>query len=197
MLSRETVAVYCTNHTKHINTLCGPNAQFYYAKASGTYRTAGLLKGWIQQPNFVPKRQHGLRAQAWNVNTPLHSRGWQVIGLARRMSQLVQQQNSRCSVRQNLTPRLQSGKRLSLAGLLIHWTAATVSCGFSGKASRNLTGRSFLSYLDPSTLFLRSLNSFYTFTSFPPFSIKIVKCLFLTSRWHSFEHRAAICVSAW
>jgi hypothetical protein len=29
---------------------------------------------------------------------------------------------------------------------------ATVSCGYSGKASRNLTGRSFLSYLLPSPL---------------------------------------------
>jgi hypothetical protein len=43
MLYTETVAVYCKNHTKHINTLCGPNAHFYYAKACGTYRTAGLL----------------------------------------------------------------------------------------------------------------------------------------------------------
>jgi hypothetical protein len=26
MLFRETVAVYCENHTEHINTLCGQNA---------------------------------------------------------------------------------------------------------------------------------------------------------------------------
>jgi hypothetical protein len=28
MLFGETVAVYCENHTKHTNTLCGQNAQF-------------------------------------------------------------------------------------------------------------------------------------------------------------------------
>jgi hypothetical protein len=29
MLFRETVAVYCENHTEHTNTLCGQNAEFY------------------------------------------------------------------------------------------------------------------------------------------------------------------------
>jgi hypothetical protein len=28
MLFRETIAVYCENHTEHINTLCGQNAEF-------------------------------------------------------------------------------------------------------------------------------------------------------------------------
>jgi hypothetical protein len=28
MLFRETVADYCENHTEHINTLCGQNAEF-------------------------------------------------------------------------------------------------------------------------------------------------------------------------
>jgi hypothetical protein len=28
MLFRETVAVYCENHTEHTNTLCGQNAEF-------------------------------------------------------------------------------------------------------------------------------------------------------------------------
>jgi hypothetical protein len=28
MLFRETVAVYCENHTEHINTLCGQNTEF-------------------------------------------------------------------------------------------------------------------------------------------------------------------------
>jgi hypothetical protein len=28
MLFRETVAVYCENHTEHINTLCGQKTQF-------------------------------------------------------------------------------------------------------------------------------------------------------------------------
>jgi hypothetical protein len=30
MLFRETVAVYCENHTEHTNTLCGQNAEFWY-----------------------------------------------------------------------------------------------------------------------------------------------------------------------
>jgi hypothetical protein len=37
MLFRETVAVYCENHTEHTNTLCGKNAEFYYVKADGKY----------------------------------------------------------------------------------------------------------------------------------------------------------------
>jgi hypothetical protein len=28
MLLRETVAVYCENHTEHTDTLCGQNAEF-------------------------------------------------------------------------------------------------------------------------------------------------------------------------
>jgi hypothetical protein len=33
MLFRETVAVYCENHTEHTNTLCGQNAEFYCVEA--------------------------------------------------------------------------------------------------------------------------------------------------------------------
>jgi hypothetical protein len=28
MVFRETVAVYCENHTEHLDTLCGQNAEF-------------------------------------------------------------------------------------------------------------------------------------------------------------------------
>jgi hypothetical protein len=38
MLFGETVAVYCENHTQHINTLCGQNAEFWYVKAGVAYR---------------------------------------------------------------------------------------------------------------------------------------------------------------
>jgi hypothetical protein len=38
MLFRETVAVYCEKHTKHINALCGQNVEFYYVKVGGTGR---------------------------------------------------------------------------------------------------------------------------------------------------------------
>jgi hypothetical protein len=37
MLCRETVAVYCENHTEHTNTLCGHNAEFQFVKVGGTY----------------------------------------------------------------------------------------------------------------------------------------------------------------
>jgi hypothetical protein len=40
----ETAVVYCEDHTKHTNTLCGQSAEFYYAKAGGIYRTAGARK---------------------------------------------------------------------------------------------------------------------------------------------------------
>jgi hypothetical protein len=32
MLFRETVAVYCENHTKQANTLCRQNAEIFYVK---------------------------------------------------------------------------------------------------------------------------------------------------------------------
>jgi hypothetical protein len=44
MLFGETVAVYCENHTEHINTLCGQNAEFWYVKAGGTYSDYCALK---------------------------------------------------------------------------------------------------------------------------------------------------------
>jgi hypothetical protein len=44
MLFRETIAVYCENHTKHTNTLCRQNAEFWYVKSSGTYRNCWALK---------------------------------------------------------------------------------------------------------------------------------------------------------
>jgi hypothetical protein len=34
MLFRELIAVYCENHTEHINTLCGQNAEFCNLKGS-------------------------------------------------------------------------------------------------------------------------------------------------------------------
>jgi hypothetical protein len=45
MLFRETVAVYCENHTEHTNTLCEKNAEFWCIKASGTYTNQWSLKG--------------------------------------------------------------------------------------------------------------------------------------------------------
>jgi hypothetical protein len=45
MLFGETVAVYCENHTEHINTLCGQKSEFWYVKVGGTYSNHWDLKG--------------------------------------------------------------------------------------------------------------------------------------------------------
>jgi hypothetical protein len=45
MVFRETIAVYCENHTEHTNTLRGQNAKFYYVKAAGIYSNHSTLKG--------------------------------------------------------------------------------------------------------------------------------------------------------
>jgi hypothetical protein len=37
MLLREMIAVYYDNHTKHIHTLCGQNAEVMNVKLGGTY----------------------------------------------------------------------------------------------------------------------------------------------------------------
>jgi hypothetical protein len=47
MLFRETVAVYCENHTEHINTLCGQNAVLV-CKVGCTYSNHWALKGSSQ-----------------------------------------------------------------------------------------------------------------------------------------------------
>jgi hypothetical protein len=44
MLFRETVAVYCENHTEHTNALRGQNAEFYRVNASGLYSYGCALK---------------------------------------------------------------------------------------------------------------------------------------------------------
>jgi hypothetical protein len=43
MLFRETVAVYCENHTEHTDTLCGQNAGLWHDKACGTDSDPWLL----------------------------------------------------------------------------------------------------------------------------------------------------------
>jgi hypothetical protein len=46
MLFRETVALYCENHTERTYTLCGQNAEIYYVKASDIYGNHQVLKDW-------------------------------------------------------------------------------------------------------------------------------------------------------
>jgi hypothetical protein len=43
MLLRETVAVYCENHTEHINTLCGHNADFLYVEVGVVHIATTVL----------------------------------------------------------------------------------------------------------------------------------------------------------
>jgi hypothetical protein len=38
ILFKEIIAVYCENHTEHINTLCGQNAEFSYYLTGNTLR---------------------------------------------------------------------------------------------------------------------------------------------------------------
>jgi hypothetical protein len=40
MLFREIIAVYCENHKKHINALCGQNAEFFNIQFCGKYNSA-------------------------------------------------------------------------------------------------------------------------------------------------------------
>jgi hypothetical protein len=56
MLFRETVAVYCENHTQHTNTLCGQNAEFWCVKEGGTYSNHWVLKSL----NVIALRKHRL-----------------------------------------------------------------------------------------------------------------------------------------
>jgi hypothetical protein len=44
MLFRETVAVYCENHTEQTNALCGQDAEFWYDIARGRYSNHWALK---------------------------------------------------------------------------------------------------------------------------------------------------------
>jgi hypothetical protein len=57
MLLRETVAVYCENHTDHTDILCGQNAEFWYSKAGRYIRYSNYwaLKG---QTNLFKTSRH-------------------------------------------------------------------------------------------------------------------------------------------
>jgi hypothetical protein len=47
MLFRETVAVYCENHTEHTDTLCAQSAEFWCVKAGGKYSNHWASQGSI------------------------------------------------------------------------------------------------------------------------------------------------------
>jgi hypothetical protein len=61
MLFRETVTVYCENHTEHINTLCGQNAEFVNVKASGMYSYRCTVMYWISENARYSRLYKGLR----------------------------------------------------------------------------------------------------------------------------------------
>jgi hypothetical protein len=46
MLYREIIAVCSEIHTKHTNTLCGQNVEFFNVKLGGTYSNHWALKGY-------------------------------------------------------------------------------------------------------------------------------------------------------
>jgi hypothetical protein len=52
MLFGETVAVYCENHTEHINTLCGQNAECVLKQVVHTV-TTGLRKVKVEQSKLI------------------------------------------------------------------------------------------------------------------------------------------------
>jgi hypothetical protein len=39
------MAVYCENHTKNVNTLCGQSAEFFVLKVSDAFGNHGAFKG--------------------------------------------------------------------------------------------------------------------------------------------------------
>jgi len=49
MLCRETVALCSEIHTKHINTLCGQNVEFFNVESSGTQSNRYALKGYYDE----------------------------------------------------------------------------------------------------------------------------------------------------
>jgi hypothetical protein len=69
MLFRETVAVYCENHTEHTKTLCGQNVGFSYANAGGTYSNHWALTGKY----CLGKQSLFMVRTIWN--TQIHSVG--------------------------------------------------------------------------------------------------------------------------
>jgi hypothetical protein len=49
MLFGETAAVYFENHTEHINTSCGKDADFFNVKGDGTHTYRCVLKGFKEE----------------------------------------------------------------------------------------------------------------------------------------------------
>ena len=74
MLYSEIIAV-SQIHTKHINTLCGQNVEFFNVKLCGTYSDQRDLKGkqncvWIQDVDKI--RQHHVNICFMWFSTTLH-----------------------------------------------------------------------------------------------------------------------------
>jgi hypothetical protein len=57
MLFRETVAVYCENHTEHTDTLCGLNVEFQHFRACGRYSNHWAVKDSLSR---VLSLNHGV-----------------------------------------------------------------------------------------------------------------------------------------
>jgi len=63
MLYREIIAVCSDNHTEHINTLCGQNAESVSVQPGGTYSDHWALKG---NPNRQKFRAGCNKTQTWS-----------------------------------------------------------------------------------------------------------------------------------
>jgi hypothetical protein len=60
MLYSEIIAVCSQIHTKHINTLCGQNVEFFIVKPGGTYRNRQSLEGYCRPLTWRKKADHNV-----------------------------------------------------------------------------------------------------------------------------------------
>jgi len=77
MLHRDIIAVCSQIHTKHINTLCGQNVEFFNGKPGGTYSNHWVLKDsdfyqTKRQANKIKNPNGNKTLQTHNIN--LHAR---------------------------------------------------------------------------------------------------------------------------
>jgi hypothetical protein len=68
MLFRETVAVYCENHTEHVDTLCGQNARVHVClKQAVRIVTTVLQRPTHSNGFFFVCRSHKSDKKLWNL----------------------------------------------------------------------------------------------------------------------------------
>jgi hypothetical protein len=65
----EIIAVYSENHTKHINTLCGQNAELLIVEACGAYSYHLVLKDYNTIHQFACKDWRNKKQQSLPLNS--------------------------------------------------------------------------------------------------------------------------------